>query len=138
MPCRRYRFLFHSSNRVGTSAGKYFAPHVRAYIRHSSASTNTGAVVPTQRQPPPTDDFAAIRHNHQEGDVVLPDFGIRSTTTRPYPSSDSAYAVVTGYEQVADARLAQGHTVVWIHDTTLRTEPLAFSERNQVIPQAGL
>ncbi|CRH15137.1 keto acyl-CoA thiolase [Mycobacterium tuberculosis] len=53
------------------------------------------------------------------------------------PSSDGACAVVVGDEEIADARLAQGHPVAWIHGTALRTEPLAFAGRDQVNPQAG-
>ena len=33
--------------------------------------------------------------------------------------------------------MADGHPVAWIHATALRTEPLAFSGRDQVNPQAG-
>ena len=53
------------------------------------------------------------------------------------PSSDGACAVVIGNEEIAEARLAQGHPVAWIHATALRTEPLQFSGRDQVSPQAG-
>jgi acetyl-CoA C-acetyltransferase len=45
--------------------------------------------------------------------------------------------VVIGNEDVADKRVAEGHPVAWIHATALRTEPLAFSGRDQVNPQAG-
>src|SRR6201989_60938 len=37
----------------------------------------------------------------------------------------------------ADQRVAEGHPVAWIHATALRTEPLAYSGRDQVNPQAG-
>src|SRR6202000_1727430 len=40
-------------------------------------------------------------------------------------------------EDVADKRVADGHPVAWIHATALRTEPLAYSGRDQVNPQAG-
>ncbi|BBX55132.1 hypothetical protein MSHO_04770 [Mycobacterium shottsii] len=53
------------------------------------------------------------------------------------PSSDGACAVVIGNEEIADARVADGHPVAWIHATALRTEPLAYSGRDQVSPQAG-
>ena len=53
------------------------------------------------------------------------------------PSSDGACALVIGDEQIADARVADGHPVAWIHATALRTEPLAYSGRDQVNPQAG-
>jgi len=53
------------------------------------------------------------------------------------PSSDGAAAVVIGNEESAEAHLAQGHPVAWIHATALRTEPLQFSGRDQVSPQAS-
>src|SRR4029078_3397388 len=37
----------------------------------------------------------------------------------------------------AEAHLADGHPVAWIHATALRTEPLAYAGRDQVNPQAG-
>ena len=43
------------------------------------------------------------------------------------PSSDGACAMVIGNEEIADARVADGHPVAWIHATALRTEPLAYS-----------
>ena len=45
--------------------------------------------------------------------------------------------MVIGDEEIADARVADGHPVAWIHATALRTEPLAYSGRDQVNPQAG-
>ncbi len=53
------------------------------------------------------------------------------------PSSDGAAAIVIGDEAAADQRLAAGDPVAWIHATALRTEPLAYSGRDQVNPQAG-
>jgi acetyl-CoA C-acetyltransferase len=125
---------------VGAGAGGYFAPHVRAYIRRSGAPTNIGAMVAVKdrlngsRNP--------LAHLHQ------PDITLEKVMESPMlwdpirydetcPSSDGACAVVIGDEQIADARLAQGHPVAWIHATALRTEPLAFAGRDQVSPQAG-
>ena len=42
------------------------------------------------------------------------------------PSSDGACALVIGDEEIADARVADGHPVAWIHATAMRTEPLAY------------
>ena len=53
------------------------------------------------------------------------------------PSSDGAAAMVIGDEQAADAHIADGHPVAWIHATALRTEPLAYAGRDQVNPQAS-
>ena len=53
------------------------------------------------------------------------------------PSSDGACALVIGNEEIADRRVRDGHPVAWIHATAMRTEPLAYSGRDQVNPQAG-
>jgi acetyl-CoA C-acetyltransferase len=45
--------------------------------------------------------------------------------------------MVIGNEEIADAWVSEGHPVAWIHATALRTEPLAYSGRDQVNPQAG-
>src|ERR1700728_1189954 len=125
---------------VGAGAGGYFAPHVRSYIRRSGAPLNIGAIVATKdrlngaRNP--------LAHLHQ------PDITVEKVMESPMlwdpirydetcPSSDGAAAVVIGNEEIADARVAQGHPVAWIHATALRTEPLQFSGRDQVSPQAG-
>ena len=125
---------------VGAGAGGYFAPHVRSYIRRSGAPLNIGAIVAVKdrlngaRNP--------LAHLHQ------PDITVEKVMDSPMlwdpirydetcPSSDGAAAVVIGNEEIAEARLAQGQPVAWIHATALRTEPLQFSGRDQVSPQAG-
>jgi acetyl-CoA C-acetyltransferase len=45
--------------------------------------------------------------------------------------------MVIGDEEAADARVAAGHPVAWVHATALRTEPLAYAGRDQVNPQAS-
>ncbi|CQD21471.1 acetyl-CoA acetyltransferase [Mycobacterium lentiflavum] len=125
---------------VGAGAGGYFAPHVRSYIRRSGAPLNIGAIVAVKdrlngaRNP--------LAHLHQ------PDITVEKVMESPMlwdpirydetcPSSDGAAAVVIGNEEIAEARLAQGEPVAWIHATALRTEPLQFSGRDQVSPQAS-
>src|SRR6201996_5372522 len=125
---------------VGAGAGGYFAPHVRSYIRRSGAPTNIGAIVAVKdrlngaRNP--------LAHLHQ------PDITVEKVMESPMlwdpirfdetcPSSDGACAVVIGNEEIAEERLAQGNPVAWIHATALRTEPLQFSGRDQVSPQAS-
>lgn len=125
---------------VGAGAGGYFAPHVRAYIRRSGAPSNIGAMVAVKdrlngaRNP--------LAHLHQ------PDITLEKVMESPMlwdpirfdetcPSSDGAAAIVIGDERSADERVAQGHPVAWVHATALRTEPLAYSGRDQVNPQAG-
>ncbi len=125
---------------VGAGAGGYFAPHIRAYIRRSGAPSHIGAMVAVKdrlngaRNP--------LAHLHQ------PDITLETVLESPMlwdpirqgetcPSSDGAAAVVIGDEAAADARVADGHPAAWIHATALRTEPLAYSGRDQVNPQAG-
>ena len=125
---------------VGAGAGGYFAPHVRAYIRRSGAPTHIGAIVAVK------DRLNGSRNplaHLQQPDITLEKVMASPMLWDPIrydetcPSSDGACAVVIGNEEIADARLAEGHPVAWIHATALRTEPLAFAGRDQVSPQAG-
>lgn len=128
------------SKPVGAGAGGYFAPHIRAYIRRSGAPSHIGAMVAVKdrlngsRNP--------LAHIHQ------PDITLDKVLQSPMlwdpirfdetcPSSDGAAAIVVGDEAIADRRVADGHPVAWVHATALRTEPLAYSGRDQVNPQAG-
>ncbi|RAU98471.1 thiolase domain-containing protein [Mycolicibacter senuensis] len=125
---------------VGAGAGGYFAPHVRAYIRRSDAPLDTGAKVVVKdrlngaRNP--------LAHLHQP-DITVEKVMSSQMLWDPIrfdetcPSSDGACAMVIGDEATADARVAAGHPVAWIHATALRTEPLAYAGRDQVNPQAG-
>ncbi|MFZ2510865.1 MAG: thiolase domain-containing protein [Gordonia sp. (in: high G+C Gram-positive bacteria)] len=125
---------------VGAGAGGYFAPHVRAYINNSGAPAHIGAMVAAKdrrngaRNP--------LAHLHQ------PDLTVEKVMSSQMlwdpirydetcPSSDGACAVVIGDERAADDAVADGRPVAWIHATAMRTEPLAYSHRNVVSPQAG-
>ena len=125
---------------VGAGAGGYFAPHVRAYIRRSGAPTNIGAIVAVKDRLNGAKN--PLAHLHQ------PDITVEKVMESPMlwdpirydetcPSSDGAAAMVIGDEESADARVAEGHPVAWIHATALRTEPLAYAGRDQVNPQAS-
>lgn len=103
--------------RTGKTGKVYFPPH--------GADPATGK---------PTSEFVELPDKGTVASQMLWD-PIRFDET--CPSSDGACAVVVGDEEIADARLAQGHPVAWIHGTALRTEPLAFAGRDQVNPQAG-
>ncbi len=125
---------------VGAGAGGYFAPHVRAYIRRSGAPTHIGAMVAVK------DRLNGARNplaHLQQPDITLEKVLDSQMLWDPIrfdetcPSSDGACAVVIGDEATADARVADGHPVAWIHATALRTEPLAYAGRDQVNPQAG-
>ncbi|ORB50318.1 acetyl-CoA acetyltransferase [Mycobacteroides saopaulense] len=125
---------------VGAGAGGYFAPHVRAYIERSKAPLDTGAIVAVKDRLNAAKN--PLAHLHQ------PDITVEKVMASPMlwdpirfdetcPSSDGACAIVMGDEETADARVAGGHTVAWVHATALRTEPLDYTGRDRVNPQAG-
>lgn len=125
---------------VGAGAGGYFAPHVRAYIERSKAPLDTGAIVAVKDRLNAAKN--PLAHLHQ------PDITVEKVMASPMlwdpirfdetcPSSDGACAIVVGDEQTADDRIADGHTVAWVHATALRTEPLDYTGRDRVNPQAG-
>lgn len=125
---------------VGAGAGGYFAPHVRAYINRSGAPNHIGAIVAVKDRLNGAKNPLAHVHD--------PDITVEKVMQSPMlwdpirfaetcPSSDGACAVVIGDEQAAEQHAAQGNPVAWIHATALRTEPLAYSGRDQVNPQAG-
>lgn len=125
---------------VGAGAGGYFAPHVRAYIRRSGAPTHIGAMVAVKDRRNGAKN--PLAHLHQP-DITLEKVMSSQMLWDPIrfdetcPSSDGACALVIGNEDIADRRVTDGHPVAWIHATALRTEPLAYSGRDQVNPQAG-
>ncbi|WP_100469232.1 thiolase domain-containing protein [Mycobacteroides abscessus] len=125
---------------VGAGAGGYFAPHVRAYIQRSKAPLDTGAIVAVKDRLNAAKN--PLAHLHQ------PDITIEKVMSSPMlwdpirfdetcPSSDGACAIVVGDEQTADRRIKEGHAVAWVHATALRTEPLDYTGRDRVNPQAG-
>ncbi|WJR33234.1 thiolase domain-containing protein [Mycobacteroides immunogenum] len=125
---------------VGAGAGGYFAPHVRAYIERSKAPLDTGAIVAVKDRLNAAKN--PLAHLHQ------PDITVEKVMASPMlwdpirfdetcPSSDGACAIVVGDEATADRRIADGHTVAWVHATALRTEPLDYTGRDRVNPQAG-
>ncbi|MBV8347000.1 MAG: thiolase domain-containing protein [Mycolicibacterium sp.] len=125
---------------IGAGAGGYFAPHVRAYIRRAEAPTHIGAMVAVKdRLNGAKNPLAHV----QQPDLTLEKVLSSQMLWDPIrfdetcPSSDGACAVVIGDEDTADKRAAEGQPVAWIHATALRTEPLAFSGRDQVNPRAG-
>ncbi|OAT70266.1 acetyl-CoA acetyltransferase [Mycobacteroides immunogenum] len=125
---------------VGAGAGGYFAPHVRAYIQRSQAPLDTGAMVVVKDRLNAAKN--PLAHLHQ------PDITVEKVMASPMlwdpirfdetcPSSDGACAIVVGDEETADRRISEGHTVAWVHATALRTEPLDYTGRDRVNPQAG-
>lgn len=125
---------------VGAGAGGYFAPHIRSYISRSGAPNHIGAIVAVKdRLNGAKNPLAHL----QEPDITVEKVMQSPMLWDPIrfaetcPSSDGACAVVIGDEQAAEQHAAQGSPVAWIHATALRTEPLAYSGRDQVNPQAG-
>ncbi|AMU22825.1 Possible lipid carrier protein or keto acyl-COA thiolase [Mycobacteroides abscessus subsp. bolletii] len=125
---------------VGAGAGGYFAPHVRAYIQRSKAPLDTGAMVAVKDRLNAAKN--PLAHLHQ------PDITVEKVMSSPMlwdpirfdetcPSSDGACAIVVGDEETADRRINEGHAVAWVHATALRTEPLDYTGRDRVNPQAG-
>ncbi|MBO0852963.1 MAG: thiolase domain-containing protein [Nocardia sp.] len=125
---------------VGAGAGGYFAPHVRAYIRRADAPLHIGAMVAVKdRRNGAKNPFA---HLHQP-DITMESVLASQMLWDPVrfdetcPSSDGACAIVIGDEESAKSAEAAGKQVAWVHATAMRTEPLAYSGRDQVNPQAG-
>ena len=122
---------------VGAGAGGYFAPHVRSYIRRSGAPEHIGAMVAVKdRLNGSKNPYAHVRKSDLTvesvmGSQMLWD-PIRFDET--CPSSDGACAIVLGDETAARDAAAP---VAWVHATSMRTEPITFSGRDQVSPQAG-
>lgn len=125
---------------VGAGAGGYFAPHVRSYINQSGAPQHIGAMVAAKDRR--NGAINPLAHLHQP-DITVEKVMSSQMLWDPIrydetcPSSDGACAVVIGDESAADAAVADGRPVAWIHATAMRTEPLAYSHRNVVSPQAG-
>ncbi|GAA3955375.1 thiolase domain-containing protein [Gordonia caeni] len=125
---------------VGAGAGGFFAPHVRSYINQSGAPQHIGAMVATKDRRNGAKN--PLAHLHQP-DITVEKVMSSQMLWDPIrydetcPSSDGACAVVIGDEAAADAAVADGRPVAWVHATAMRTEPLAYSHRNVVSPQAG-
>ncbi len=117
-------------------AGGYFAPLMRAYIRRAEAPSDIGTMVAVK------DRLNGLRnpyaHLHLEGiDKAMVEASpmlwdpIRYLDT--CPSSDGAVAMVMTDEQGAEGC----PNPAWVLGTAVRTEPILFSGRDQVDPQAG-
>ncbi|MGF6887526.1 acetyl-CoA C-acetyltransferase [Nocardia sp. GAS34] len=125
---------------VGAGAGGYFAPHVRSYIRRANAPLHIGAMVAVK------DRLNGSRNplaHLQQPDITMESVLASQMLWDPIrfdetcPSSDGACAIVLGDESSARTVEASGRKVAWVHGTAMRTEPLAYTGRDQVSPQAG-
>jgi acetyl-CoA C-acetyltransferase len=118
-------------------AGGYFAPLIRAYIRRAGAPPHIGMKVAVK------DRLAGARNPYAH--LRLDDITMEKVADSPMlwdpiryletcPSSDGACAMVLSDE---DAAARAPHPPAWVRGTSLRSEPVLFSGRDQVSPQAG-
>ncbi len=125
---------------VGAGAGGYFAPHVRSYIRESGAPDHIGAIVAAKDRQ--NGALNPLAHLHQP-EITVESVQQSQMLWDPIrfdetcPSSDGACAMVLGDEASADAAVADGRSVAWVHATAMRTEPTNYSGRDHVDPRAG-
>ncbi|ORM35130.1 thiolase domain-containing protein [Williamsia sp. 1135] len=125
---------------VGAGAGGFFAPHIRSYIRRTGAPDHIGAIVAAKDRQ--NGALNPLAHLHQP-DITMESVMESKMLWDPIrydetcPSSDGACAVVIADEQTADDAVAKGIPVAWIHASAMRTEPLSYSHRDTVSPQAG-
>ncbi|MCF8605606.1 thiolase domain-containing protein [Gordonia sp. HY442] len=125
---------------VGAGAGGFFAPHVRSYINNAKAPAHIGAMVAAKDRK--NGSLNPLAHL-QQPDITVEKVLASQMLWDPIrfdetcPSSDGACAVVIGDEASADDAVAEGRPVAWVHATAMRTEPLSYSHRNVVSPQAG-
>ena len=114
-------------------AGGYFAPLIRAYIRRSGAPDHIGVQVAVKdRLHGAKNPYAHLQLGDITAEAVLqsPMLWEPVRYLETCPSSDGAVAMVLADEPI-------GGNPAWVHATALRTEPIIFSGRDQVNPQAG-
>jgi acetyl-CoA C-acetyltransferase len=118
-------------------AGGYFAPLIRAYIENTKAPVDVGHMVSVK------DRLNALKNPYAH--LKMPDISLETVKASPMlwdpvryldtcPSSDGACAMVFSNEHYGDRA---AHRPAWVHATSVRSEPVMFSGRNQVNPQAG-
>lgn len=121
---------------VHAGAGGYFAPHVRSYIRRSGAPTEVGAMVAAKdRQNALKNPYAHLRNEGTTVDSVLASQMLWDPVRydETCPSSDGACALVIAAEDSVNGVV----NPAWIHGQVMRSEPLAYAERDQVNPRSG-
>jgi len=123
---------------VHAGAGGFFAPHVRSYIRRSGAPTEVGAMVAAKdRNNALKNPYAHLRNPETTVESVLASQMLWDPVRydETCPSSDGACAIVIASESAVKA---SGITnPAWIHGQVMRSEPLAYAERDQANPMAG-
>jgi len=118
-------------------AGGYFAPLIRSYIRRSKAPAEIGMMVAVK------DRLHGLKNPYAHLKMKGIDLAMVKDSPMLWdpiryletcPSSDGACAMVLTDE--AGARRAP-RGPAWVHGLATRSEPVAFSGRDQVNPQAG-
>lgn len=118
-------------------AGGYFAPLVRAYMASTGAPEHIGWQVAVK------DRLNALKNPLAH--LKIPDISLEMVKESPMlwepiryletcPSSDGAAAMILTTEKRAERA---PHRPAWVHGTAMRSEPIQFPGRNQVLPQAG-
>jgi acetyl-CoA C-acetyltransferase len=123
---------------VHAAAGGYFAPHVRSYIRGAGAPPEIGAMVAAKdRHNALLNPYAHVRNAGTTVESVLasPVLWDPVRYDEICPSSDGACAMVIASESAV--AVSGIPNPAWIHGTVMRSEPLAFTERDQANPLAG-
>ena len=122
---------------MSAGAGGYFAPLIRAYIKRSNAPDHIGHLVAVKDR-----KNALLNPNAH---LKIPGIDLKMVQESPMlwepiryletcPSSDGAVAMVLTNKKHADR---SGRKAAWVHGTSMKSEPLIFSGRDQVNPQAG-
>ena len=124
---------------LAAGAGGYFAPLVRAYIRRSQAPRHIGIKVALKdRRNARKNPYAHLHFPDEELTeekyAASPVLWDPITYTETCPSSDGACAMVLVAEDVADQA---SKPPAWVLGTAMRSEPIIFSGRDQVLPAAG-
>ena len=123
---------------VVAGAGGFFAPLIRGYMRRSGAPEDTGIRVALK------DRLNALKNPYAH--VQMEDVSFELISDSPMlwdpvryletcPSSDGACAMIFASEKLASKAPTRP---AWVHATEMRSEPTAFSGRDQVMPQAIL
>ena len=121
---------------IVAGAGGYFAPHIREYIRRSSAPDTVGIKVAVK------DRLNALKNPYAH--LQMEDISFEQVADSPMlwdpiryletcPSSDGACAMVLGSESVA----AKSRNPAWVLGTAVRSEPIGMAGRDEVDPRAG-
>jgi acetyl-CoA C-acetyltransferase len=119
-------------------AGGYFAPLIRSYIRRSQAPDHIGTLVAVKdRQNGLLNPNAHLRIKGINRKMVeeSPMLWEPIRYLESCPSSDGACAMILGTDKDAEREAIKP---AWVHATAMRSEPVMFSGRDQVNPQAGI